>query len=70
MGMAIDRAWTLNSWDKMVIGKPFSRVMIHYGPDFHVPRKASREELEEVYRPRLEQAMAEAEEVAKQALLG
>ena len=68
VGIAVDRKWHLNSWDRMMIGKPFSRVMVQYGPDFHVPAKISREELEEVYRPKLEQAMAEAEAVAKQAL--
>ena len=31
-----DRAWRLNSWDKFLIPKPFSRVRIFYGQPFTV----------------------------------
>ena len=29
--MAVDRAWVLNSWDRMMIPKPFSRVLMRFG---------------------------------------
>jgi lysophospholipid acyltransferase (LPLAT)-like uncharacterized protein len=33
------RAWTLNSWDKFLIPKPFSRVLVTFPP--HVPTEQS-----------------------------
>ena len=29
--VAVDRAWVLNSWDRMMIPKPFSRVLLRFG---------------------------------------
>ncbi len=69
MGLWVDRAWHLNSWDRLVIGKPLSRVVVAFGDELHVPRGTPREELETVYRERLEKAMAEAEERARQAVM-
>lgn len=31
-----DRAWTLGSWDRMLVPKPFARVRIAYGAPFEV----------------------------------
>lgn len=39
-----ERAWTVNSWDKFVIPKPYSRVVGVCGEPMFVPRKASAEE--------------------------
>jgi len=36
--MAVDRAWVLNTWDRLIIPKPFSRVLMRFGkliPDLH-----------------------------------
>lgn len=42
-----DRCWQLNSWDRTMIPKPFSRIVFKYSEDFiHIPPKASREECE------------------------
>jgi lysophospholipid acyltransferase (LPLAT)-like uncharacterized protein len=35
-----DRDWTLNSWDRTQIPKPFSTVSIAMGEPFHVPPDA------------------------------
>lgn len=55
-----DRAWTLKSWDRTQIPKPFSTVAISVGEPFYVPREASPQEVEG-YRQRLDAALANAE---------
>ncbi|MDY6910245.1 MAG: lysophospholipid acyltransferase family protein [Thermodesulfobacteriota bacterium] len=37
--MAADRYWRLNSWDRTVIAKPFSRIAFAFGPPIHVARR-------------------------------
>jgi lysophospholipid acyltransferase (LPLAT)-like uncharacterized protein len=44
--MAVDRAWVLNTWDRLIIPKPFSRVLMRFGKLIPVPSDASDEELE------------------------
>jgi lysophospholipid acyltransferase (LPLAT)-like uncharacterized protein len=43
---AVDKAWVLNSWDRMMIPKPFSRVMVRVGKLIPVPVDAGDEDLE------------------------
>jgi lysophospholipid acyltransferase (LPLAT)-like uncharacterized protein len=43
---AVDRAWVLNSWDRMMIPMPFSRVLVRFGKLIHVPAGASDEDVE------------------------
>ncbi|MBX7244348.1 MAG: lysophospholipid acyltransferase family protein [Candidatus Sumerlaeaceae bacterium] len=43
-----ERAWHVRSWDRTAIPKPFSRIVMQYGQPIHVPRNASREELERI----------------------
>jgi lysophospholipid acyltransferase (LPLAT)-like uncharacterized protein len=47
--MAVDasRAWTLKSWDKMKIPKPFSLISFAFGDPFYVPKDLSDDELEQ-----------------------
>ena len=42
---AVDKAWVINSWDRMMIPKPFSRVLVRVGKLISVPHDASDEEL-------------------------
>jgi lysophospholipid acyltransferase (LPLAT)-like uncharacterized protein len=35
--MAVDRAWVLNTWDRLIIPKPFSRVLMRFGKLIPVP---------------------------------
>ena len=42
---AVDKAWVLHSWDRMMIPKPFSRALVRFGKLIHVPRDASEEDL-------------------------
>jgi lysophospholipid acyltransferase (LPLAT)-like uncharacterized protein len=39
LGIAVDRAWRLGSWDRFVIPKPFARVCYAYGEPIYVPRE-------------------------------
>jgi hypothetical protein len=43
---AIDRAWVLNTWDRLMIPKPFSRVLLRFGKLIHVPAAATDEDVE------------------------
>ncbi len=43
---AVDKAWVLNSWDRMMIPKPFSRVLVRFGKLIQVPEGASDEDVE------------------------
>jgi lysophospholipid acyltransferase (LPLAT)-like uncharacterized protein len=43
--VAIDRAWILNSWDRMIIPKPFSRACGYFSSPMPVPAGASEEQM-------------------------
>ncbi|MBK8793577.1 MAG: lysophospholipid acyltransferase family protein [Holophaga sp.] len=34
--VAYSRAWQLNTWDQMLVPKPFSKVIVHYGNPFKI----------------------------------
>ena len=42
---AVDKGWTLNSWDRMAIPRPFSRVLVRVGRLIAVPTDATDEDL-------------------------
>jgi lysophospholipid acyltransferase (LPLAT)-like uncharacterized protein len=43
---AIDKAWVLNTWDRLMIPVPFSRVLVRFGKLIPVPRQATDADLE------------------------
>lgn len=43
---AVNRAWVLNSWDRLMIPMPFSRVLVRVGKLIPVPEDATDEDLE------------------------
>jgi hypothetical protein len=43
---AVDKAWVLNSWDRMMIPRPFSRVLLRFGKLIPVPTDASDDDIE------------------------
>ncbi|MFT5698836.1 MAG: lysophospholipid acyltransferase (LPLAT)-like uncharacterized protein [Desulforhopalus sp.] len=53
MVWAGSRYFTIKSWDRTAVPKPFSRVDMYFGEPMYLPRKVSAEELE-VYRRTLE----------------
>ncbi len=56
MGFAADRYWTVGSWDRLMIPRPFARVSVVVGSPRRVPRVLSEDE-------------AEAERVDQESLL-
>lgn len=42
---AVDKAWVLNSWDRLMIPIPFSRVLVRVGKLIHVPGDATDEDM-------------------------
>ncbi|HYM76661.1 MAG TPA: lysophospholipid acyltransferase family protein [Candidatus Dormibacteraeota bacterium] len=43
---AVDKAWVLHTWDRLMIPAPFSRVLLRFGKLIPVPRDASDEDVE------------------------
>ncbi|HXO39083.1 MAG TPA: lysophospholipid acyltransferase family protein [Candidatus Acidoferrum sp.] len=43
--IAVERAWILNSWDRMIIPKPFSRALIYGSGPMYVPADATDEQM-------------------------
>jgi len=62
--MAVDRAWVLNSWDRMMIPKPFSRVLMRFGKLIPVPPGAPDEDLER-YQQELQDSLDRVREFAE-----
>jgi lysophospholipid acyltransferase (LPLAT)-like uncharacterized protein len=65
--VAIERAWILNSWDRMMIPKPFSRASFYITSPLAVPADATDAQLEESLRA-LQAAMDRARIGAEEKL--
>jgi lysophospholipid acyltransferase (LPLAT)-like uncharacterized protein len=48
--VAVERAWILNSWDQMIIPKPFSQAMIYASGPMYVPADATDEQMSALHR--------------------
>jgi lysophospholipid acyltransferase (LPLAT)-like uncharacterized protein len=53
---AVEKAWVLNTWDRLMIPMPFSRVLVRFGKLIPVPKDASDEELQH-YTQELQSAL-------------
>jgi lysophospholipid acyltransferase (LPLAT)-like uncharacterized protein len=62
--MAVDRAWMLNTWDRLIIPKPFSRVLMRFGKLIPVPPNVSDTDLE-VYQGELQDSLDRVREFAE-----
>lgn len=62
--VGVDKAWVLNTWDRMMIPKPFSRVLVRFGKLIHVPQNASDEDLTR-YNDELQSALDRVSEFAQ-----
>jgi hypothetical protein len=62
--MAVDRAWVLNTWDRLIIPKPFSRVLLRFGKLIPVPPDATDEALEH-YQQQLQDSLDRVREFAE-----
>ena len=63
VGVAIEKAWVLGSWDGFRIPKPFSRCAVVTGEDIHVARDCDEAAAEEMIH-RLEESLEAAEKEA------
>ena len=43
---AVDKAWVLNTWDRLMVPRPFARVLVRFGKLIRVPGDASEEDIE------------------------
>jgi lysophospholipid acyltransferase (LPLAT)-like uncharacterized protein len=62
--MAVERAWVLHTWDRLMIPKPFSRVLMRFGKMIPVPRAAADEDLER-YQTELQASLDRVREFAE-----
>jgi lysophospholipid acyltransferase (LPLAT)-like uncharacterized protein len=42
-----EKKWVFNSWDRFMVPKPFTRVMIRFSDEIHIPRKLQQDDFEE-----------------------
>jgi lysophospholipid acyltransferase (LPLAT)-like uncharacterized protein len=61
---AVDKAWVLNTWDRLMIPKPFSRVLLRFGTLIRVPAETRDEDLE-AYNAELQNALDRVAEFAE-----
>ncbi|HZI59009.1 MAG TPA: lysophospholipid acyltransferase family protein [Verrucomicrobiae bacterium] len=62
--VAVERAWILNSWDQMIVPKPFSRAVIYASGPMYVPADATDEQMSALHQQMqetLERCRLEAE---------
>jgi len=48
--VAIDDAWVLNSWDRLVIPKPFSKALVRFSKKIWVPENADDAQMTEFHQ--------------------
>jgi len=47
--VAVSDAWVLNTWDALIIPKPFSKALVRIGAKLHVPSEATNDEIAEFH---------------------
>ena len=65
--VAVKTAWVLNSWDRFVIPKPFSRIHTHVAEQLTVPRDLDDNAVEE-FRLAMQERLDRATRMAEEAL--
>ncbi|MBV8052939.1 MAG: lysophospholipid acyltransferase family protein [Acidobacteriaceae bacterium] len=61
--IALTDAWVLNTWDKLMIPKPFSRALMRVGRTISVPSEADEEQREQALRD-LQESLDRCEQFA------
>ena len=56
--ISVNRAWIVRSWDRFLIPKPFSRILIRWGEPVFIPENSNKQTLESI-RQELEKIMIE-----------
>ncbi len=67
LACAADRCWHLTSWDKMMIPKPFARVVIAIGEPYVIPGDAPLDDLES-HRVKMQDALMSLMDESRHAL--
>jgi lysophospholipid acyltransferase (LPLAT)-like uncharacterized protein len=62
--IALTDAWVLNTWDRLMIPKPFSRALMRVGPTISVPQDANDERREQALQE-LQASLDRCEEFAE-----
>ncbi len=62
--IAVESAWVLKTWDRLIIPKPFSRVLMRFGKLVPVPADASDEVLDR-YQQELQNSLDRVREFAE-----
>ena len=44
--ISAEKKWTFNSWDKFILPKPFSKIIIRFDKEIFIPKNAGKEILE------------------------
>ena len=63
--IAVERAWVLHTWDRLIIPKPFSRVLIRFGKLIPIPAEATDEDLGR-YQQELQDSLDRVREFAEE----
>ena len=69
IGVGVRRAWVFGSWDRFLVPKPFSRVVLVLGEALRPPADLEGEALE-AFRGRFEAALREANARAERLASG
>lgn len=69
VSMAANPCWRLRSWDRTLIAKPFSRIVMTFGPLIRIQRGTSHERMEE-YRLELENSLNRISDQAERLVRG
>ena len=62
--IAVEKAWVLNTWDRLIIPKPFSRALMRFGKLTPVPAEASDEDIDR-YQQELQDSLDRVREFAE-----
>jgi lysophospholipid acyltransferase (LPLAT)-like uncharacterized protein len=62
--VAVEKAWVLKTWDRLIIPKPFSRVLLRFGNLIVVPPEANDEDLRR-YEEQLQNSLDRVREFAE-----
>lgn len=65
--IAVERAWTLGTWDRMILPQPFSRAFVHFSAPMLVPAGAGEAEMER-WRQQLQKTLERVRDVAENRL--
>jgi lysophospholipid acyltransferase (LPLAT)-like uncharacterized protein len=65
--VAVKHAWVLNSWDRFVIPKPFTRIHTHFSEMIFVPSNLDDAGIEE-HRLRMQAGLEQATRIAEEKL--